>query len=670
MQEAIPSDNPAVAEIDHRPSFARVLVMTLAGLLLALGLALVAGLLWQGISSTRESASRQMSTVLTRSAERLQLLTTAAEMTATSVQRAALTFPVGPTTLRPTLENALAAFEQRPQLSYVGIVLPGTGEYGKLERTDDGKVLLRLFPGDRLTDLVTRSYVLGRHGFVLQTETPNDGYDPRTRPFYQAGLSAPAGGAWIPVYQRIVNTDPDKALWGLSFMQTVRDDEGRLIGVLDTYMDLPALNRFVHSIEIEYNAHVQIIELGQAPDHVPKLIGAATLNRAPRAVPPELGPLVKAGTDFTGRMQLNGEAVWVAAHRLDLRGGVSWLVVASRPSSIVTKPMQRLLYQVLGAELVLAVLLILASTRMAKHLSQPLAELEQRAARIERDGTETLLDEPHGTIGQFRETGRLGLAFDRMAAAMHQRRRELLILNAELEQRVAHRTRELQSLNKELETFCYSVSHDLRAPLRGISGFTEIIARDHANALDDTARGYLNRVLVATRRMGDLIDDLLNLSRVSRDEMHRSNVDVSALARTVFAELQHAAPERRVEIHVQDGLTADADPRLLRVALENLLGNAWKFTSRAAAPRIDFTASDEGGEPGFAVSDNGAGFDMRYAGKLFGPFQRLHRMDEFPGTGIGLATVQRIVARHGGRVSAWGEPGKGATFWFTLEPST
>ena len=242
----------------------------------------------------------------------------------------------------------------------------------------------------------------------------------------------------------------------------------------------------------------------------------------------------------------------------------------------------------------------------------------------------------------------------------------LLAFTAELEQRVALRTRELQGLNRELETFCYSVSHDLRAPLRGIAGFTEILAKNYTEALDDKAQGYLGRVLAATHRMGELIDDLLKLSRVSRDQMQRETVDLSDIARDVLANLRNAAPERRVDVSIEDGLTIEGDPRLLRVLLENLLDNAWKFTSKTPAARIAFTAAREDGRLVFAVSDNGAGFDMRYASKLFGPFQRLHRMTEFPGTGIGLATVQRIINRHGGRISAEAEPDRGATFRFSL----
>lgn len=243
----------------------------------------------------------------------------------------------------------------------------------------------------------------------------------------------------------------------------------------------------------------------------------------------------------------------------------------------------------------------------------------------------------------------------------------LLAFNAELEQRVAHRTQDLQASNKELESFCYSVSHDLRAPLRGIAGFAGILARDHAAALDETGQAYLGRVLAAAERMGHLIDDLLSLSRVSRDEMRHETVNLSAMSREVFANLRGVDPKRTVEIAVEDGLAAEGDPRLLRIMFENLIGNAWKFTSRTPNARIAFTAgTDAEGVRGFTIADNGAGFDMRYADKLFAPFQRLHRATEFPGTGIGLATVQRIVSRHGGHISARSEAGKGASFHFTL----
>jgi len=238
-------------------------------------------------------------------------------------------------------------------------------------------------------------------------------------------------------------------------------------------------------------------------------------------------------------------------------------------------------------------------------------------------------------------------------------------LNEDLERRVALRTEELVAANKELDAFCYAVSHDLRAPLRAIAGFTRILSESCATKTDEE-NDYFERVIAATERMGCLIDDLLNLSRVSREVFHRESVNLSGMAEEVVAELRRAEPGRDVEFVVAEGLVAQGDERLLRIMLENLLGNAWKFTARKASARIEFGATSERGEKRFFIRDNGAGFDMRYAGKLFGAFQRLHGVKEFPGTGIGLATVQRIINRHGGRVWAEAEVDRGATISFVL----
>lgn len=240
---------------------------------------------------------------------------------------------------------------------------------------------------------------------------------------------------------------------------------------------------------------------------------------------------------------------------------------------------------------------------------------------------------------------------------------------ARLEARVAQRTAELSSANRELESFSYSVSHDLRAPLRAIDGFSQALREDEGGRLSPDGLQLLARLQAAATRMGQLIDDLLQLSRVTRAGLERERVDFSALASSVAEQLRQQEPGRDVSFTLQPGLIAHGDARLLRVLMENLLGNAWKFTSKRSGARIEFFAETLGGVTHYAVRDNGVGFDMAYAGKLFSPFQRLHKATEYPGTGIGLATVQRIVQRHGGHIEAHAMPGEGALFRFTLQES-
>ena len=227
--------------------------------------------------------------------------------------------------------------------------------------------------------------------------------------------------------------------------------------------------------------------------------------------------------------------------------------------------------------------------------------------------------------------------------------------------------RELEGANKELEAFSYSVSHDLRAPLRTIDGFSRILLEDYAERLDEEGEDYLGRVRAASKHMDALIEDLLDLSRVSRGPLRREAIDLSAMARGIIRKFEGSQPERDVKFVAEEGVVAEGDASLLAVALENLLGNAWKFTSKRELATIEFGAAPyEGGDVAYHVRDDGAGFDPRYAEKLFGAFQRLHGSEEFEGTGIGLATVARIVHRHGGRVWAEGAVGEGATFFFTL----
>ena len=239
-------------------------------------------------------------------------------------------------------------------------------------------------------------------------------------------------------------------------------------------------------------------------------------------------------------------------------------------------------------------------------------------------------------------------------------------LAEELEERFAARTADLSAANEELEAFAYSVSHDLRAPLRGIDGFSQAVLEEYSESLDETGRDYLVRLRSASQRMGHLIDDMLSLSRVSRFELTREQMDLSAIATSLSVELQEREPGREVEFDIHDGVTALGDFRFLSIVLENLLANAFKFTSKSATARIEFGRELIDGENAYFVRDDGVGFDMTYAEQLFVPFQRLHTATEFPGSGIGLATIRRIIARHGGRVWAHGEIDRGATMYFTL----
>jgi signal transduction histidine kinase len=239
-------------------------------------------------------------------------------------------------------------------------------------------------------------------------------------------------------------------------------------------------------------------------------------------------------------------------------------------------------------------------------------------------------------------------------------------LNLQLEQRVLERTSELESVNRELEAFGYSVSHDLRAPLRHISGFSEVFWDEFGDVLGDTGKAFLEKIQDACRQMTRLIDDLLELSRASRKEMDCHTVDVTALCHDVAHGLIHSEPQRSVTVNIAPAMTVRADRGLLRIVLHNLIDNAWKYTARKDHATIEVGIIDSGGEWVFYVRDDGVGFNMDYTEKIFDAFQRLHSNDEFPGTGIGLATVHRIVSRHGGRVWAEGQPGKGATFYFTI----
>jgi signal transduction histidine kinase len=331
------------------------------------------------------------------------------------------------------------------------------------------------------------------------------------------------------------------------------------------------------------------------------------------------------------------------------------------------------------AIVVLAIALLAAyalAAALQGWISQPILALADTARAISTKHDYSVRAPKRGED----ELGMLTDAFNQMLGRIEEQDRELRRHATDLEQRVEQRTHELQdrnetlrrnaadllAANQELDAFAYSVSHDLRAPLRSIDGFSQVLLEDYAAQLDDPGRDSLRRVRAASQQMGTLIDDLLKLARVTRAEIRTEMVDLSDMARDIVAELQRTDPARKVEFVIAPGLEARADPPLLRVALENLLRNSWKYTAKQPRPRVEFGSVEANGGSAFMVRDNGAGFDMKYMDKLFGVFQRLHSAAEFEGTGVGLATVRRIITRHGGRVWAEGAVDQGATFYFTL----
>ncbi len=312
------------------------------------------------------------------------------------------------------------------------------------------------------------------------------------------------------------------------------------------------------------------------------------------------------------------------------------------------------------------------SSELESRVRDRTADLRESHRQLELEVYERKLAED--TLRQARDnlekrvqerTGKLAASNAEMIREVAERKRaedDIRKLNAQLVQRSA----QLEASNKELEAFSYSVSHDLRAPLRGIDGFSQAVLEDYNDKLDDSGRSYLQRVRAASQRMSQLIDAMLNLARLTRTEIHTQTFDMSAIAHSILDDLQKMEPEREVECIVANNLLATADPQLIRAVLENLLSNAWKFTRQQAKPRIEFGHGQYNGQAAYFVKDNGAGFDMTYAHKLFGAFQRLHAYTEYPGVGVGLATVHRIIQRHGGQIWPEGAVDEGAAFYFTL----
>jgi len=329
---------------------------------------------------------------------------------------------------------------------------------------------------------------------------------------------------------------------------------------------------------------------------------------------------------------------------------IGWGLVAKMDKAEAFGPLTvlRNIAIVLGGVSSIAVILVGISFSIST--SRPINRLTAAAVKISNGNYDYSVE-----IDRHDEIGALAVSFNSMTSK----------LTHEINEQEKAEAR-LTGLNKELEAFCYSVSHDLRAPLRGIEGFSRALEEDYADKFDLQGKDYLRRICTASHKMDNLITDLLDLSRITRSKMKHEKVDLSALVKSKALELQETEPERQVEFVIAEGDCTDGDTKLLKIAIDNLMDNAWKFTGKHSQARIEFGISLQDGESVYFISDDGVGFDMTYADKLFGAFQRLHSITEFEGTGIGLATVNRIIQRHGGNIWAEGEIGQGAKFCFTL----
>jgi signal transduction histidine kinase len=448
----------------------------------------------------------------------------------------------------------------------------------------------------------------------------------------------------------------------------IKDRGGNFIGEIVIEMDMGPIYKFIREttglgvtgealiVRREGNEVLFLSPLLHFPD-------AALKRRAPLnnkiALAAQKAALGETGSGLTYDYQ--GTEVLAA-----------WRYISSLRLGLVTKidtveafaPVRQLQTIVISTGAFIVLIGVFTALVVAGTVTRPVNELQKGAEAIAAGDLRRKVGS-----GAHDEIGRLSRSFDAMTEALRsdiarreKAEEEIRTLNEHLE----HHVRQLEESNRELEAFSYSVSHDLRSPLRSIDGFSLALLEDHSDKLDDEGKGYLARVRGATQRMGQLIDDLLKLSRLARMEMKREMVDLSDLAADIASRLRQSHPERQAEFIIARGLSALGDERLLTVALENLFGNAWKFSEKTPRTVIEFGVTEAGGGPAFFVRDNGAGFDMAYANKLFNPFQRLHHASEFSGTGIGLATVKRIISRHGGRVWIEGEVGKGTMVYFTL----
>jgi signal transduction histidine kinase len=488
-----------------------------------------------------------------------------------------------------------------------------------VESHDEDGVRARLMPVVKAYPRVDRIFITDLKGNLWSDYPPAP--ESLGRNFSDRGWYRGVTNGWVPyvseVYQR--NAEPKPLVVAVAI--PLRKTDGSLIGILVLQHRLDSLTEWFKRIRFGTEGSVFLIDhTGTIAAH-PHLELKSLLRVEYAALPLIQSGLQGKSKAGTYRDPLSGITMIAAVAPVNLSRR-SWVTVACQPQELAYAPARLLCLRIGSAALLLALVAVAVVL----------------------------------VLGWISEQNRL---LTRHFATQNE---ELKRLGADLEQHAA----QLEVANHDLEAFSYSVSHDLRAPLRSMDGFSQALLDDYAGQLDPQALEYLTRIRSACQRMARLIDDLLNLSRISRSVIQHDSVDLSAIVQTIADQLRIEQPDRAVEFIIEPGVRASGDARLLAIALENLLRNAFKFTGRAPRAVIEFGVTQRQGQSVYFVRDNGVGFDMRYSDKLFKPFQRLHSLTAFPGTGIGLAIVQRIVLRHGGTVGAEGQPEQGAMFFFTL----
>ncbi len=554
------------------------------------------------------------------------------------------------------------------------------GEYIGIDRLADGRLNIEVVEPPTKPKYYT--YAVnnqGHRGKLLQI-TPF--YDPRKRPWYQNAMQK-GKATWSSIYVWF-----NQAEMAIDATLPVYDKKGNQLGVLDTPLKLSRISDYLRQLKISKSGQSFIIErsgllVASSTDAKPFIISKDNKPQRITALNSQ-NTLIKSTAIYLNKhfsnlsnidqsMQLefidNNQRKFVQVLPFKDSYGIDWLIVVVVPEADFMERINANTQMTIVLCILALFVAICIGIMTARWVTKPIQNLNTSAKYIAIGKWDKTVK-----IERYDELGELAQSFNSMATQLQKSFSQLEELNAELkelnqnlEHRVSDRTAELEAANQELEAFSYSVSHDLRSPLRSIDGFSEILLQRYADKLDDNGKRYLQRIHTNTSRMGELIDDLLALSRVNRSEIKRTQVDLSAIAKEIVDHLQETQPERQVEWVIAPGIVANGDFSLLSMVLENLLNNAWKFTSTQVHPRIEFnTIHQENGKLVYFVRDNGAGFDMAYVNKLFKAFHRLHSVTQFPGTGIGLAIVQRIIHRHGGEVWAEGVEEGGATFYFTL----